>query len=113
MDDRGAGRRTGAGRVRHGAARVHLDAPFVRPDGEVRHVSIDAFVVAEEEETGRITSVVQAVDVTDAHRTRELEAASERRFRKLLINSRDVVTLIDANGELNTARVYREPRRIG
>ncbi|MBX3286349.1 MAG: EAL domain-containing protein [Actinobacteria bacterium] len=96
-----------AEQVRHGAARIHLDAPFVRPDGEVRHVSIDAFVVAEDEETGRITSVVQAVDVTDAHRIREQDAASERRFRKLLINSRDVVTLIDAQGELVYTTVHQ------
>ena len=98
-----------ADEVRRGAPRIHLEAPFVRPDGEVREVSIDAFVVAEEEETGRVTTVVQAVDVTDAHRARELEAASERRFRKLLINSRDVVTLIDAEGEL----VYTTVQQTG
>ncbi len=98
-----------ADQVRQGAPRIHLDAPFVRPDGEVRWASIDAFLVAEEEESGRITTVVQAVDITEVHETRELEAASERRFRKLLINSRDVVTLIDGEGEL----VYTTVQQTG
>jgi diguanylate cyclase (GGDEF)-like protein/PAS domain S-box-containing protein len=98
-----------ADEFRRGAPRIHLDAPFVRPGGEVRWASIDAFLVAEEEGSGRVTTVVQAVDITETRQAREQEAASERRFRKLLVNSRDVVSLIDANGEL----VYTTVQQTG
>ena len=86
-----------AAKVANGETRVHLDGPFIRGDGETRWASIDAVLITSSE--GQVTTLVQAVDTTDLHRVRQDESASERRFRKLLSNTQDIVVLTNAEGE--------------
>jgi len=89
--------------VAAGEHRVHIEGTVVRGDGEERWAAIDAVIVLEPGDVtgaGDVTSVVQATDLTDLHAAREGVAASERRYRNLLANISDTVSLTDADGNL-------------
>ncbi|MCB0976855.1 MAG: EAL domain-containing protein [Acidimicrobiales bacterium] len=78
------------------SASVHVR--IVRPDGRPCHVSVEV-VVLERPGRRRFSEVlVQAVDLTDLYQARMDNAASGRRFSKLLTNARDIVSVLDAEG---------------
>ncbi|QXC59282.1 EAL domain-containing protein [Aquihabitans sp. G128] len=86
-----------------GARRLHLEGTVVTGDGTERWASIDAVIIfgtATDGDVDAVTAVVQATDLTDLHAARESVAASERRYRSLLANISDTVSLTDADGNL-------------
>ncbi|MBA3281072.1 MAG: PAS domain S-box protein, partial [Acidimicrobiia bacterium] len=84
---------------RQGERRVHLEGDLSRPDGVFRWVGIDAVLVAGSDRS-HVTTLVQATDLTDLHQARTSLAASERRFRRLLTNVSDTVSITDADGNV-------------
>ncbi|CAN5704132.1 hypothetical protein BH10ACT1_BH10ACT1_23250 [soil metagenome] len=89
--------------VAGGERRVHLEGTMVRGEGDERWVSIDAVVVhgsPEIDGPADVTTVVQATDITDLRAARDEIGASERRYRNLLANISDTVSLTDAKGNL-------------
>ena len=83
---------------RRGDRRLQFEGPMVRADGVERWVSIAVVIVAAD--GPRTTAVATISDLTDLHTARNELAASERRFRNLLSNVSDTVSLSDADGKL-------------
>ncbi len=93
-----------------GDRRVRLEGALLRPDGELRWVTVHAVIVGEED--GLLTTAIQATDLTDLHEARTRLGASERRFRSLLTNISDTVSLTDADGKVLFS-TGRESRALG
>jgi diguanylate cyclase (GGDEF)-like protein/PAS domain S-box-containing protein len=87
-----------------GEGRSSLDYRVVRPDGEVRHVHAQYEV--ERDHSGWTTQLIGTLqDITELrHKEKELRQ-SEERFRSLVQNSLDVITVVDARGTI----VYYSP----
>ncbi|HEX2576563.1 MAG TPA: diguanylate cyclase, partial [Aquihabitans sp.] len=85
--------------LRRGERRIRLEGAVVRSDGASRWAVLDAVVVATPAD-GRVSTMVQAIDLTDLHEARLSLSASERRFRNLLTNISDTVSLTDADGNI-------------
>jgi diguanylate cyclase (GGDEF)-like protein/PAS domain S-box-containing protein len=85
-----------------GAERLHFEGTVAHPDGAERFVSVDVVILASDPVVaGRaLTAVAMVTDVTDLHRARTELGASERRFRSLLTNISDTVSLTDGDGQL-------------
>ncbi len=83
--------------VARGERRFHFEGSLITADGRRRWVSNDAVLVGD---PGDGIALSQATDLTDLHHTRTELAASERRFRSLLSNISDTVSLLSAEGEL-------------
>ncbi|HET8654550.1 MAG TPA: PAS domain S-box protein [Longimicrobiaceae bacterium] len=85
--------------------------------GEVRHFLAR---VTRCESSGRARAVVTHEDVTERRQAEEALSASEARFRSLIDNALDVITIVDAEGVIryespSAERVvgYPAPERIG
>jgi diguanylate cyclase (GGDEF)-like protein/PAS domain S-box-containing protein len=87
-----------------GEGRSSLDYRVVRPDGEVRHVHAQYEVERDHSRwTTQLIGTLQ--DITELrHKEKELRQ-SEERFRSLVQNSLDVITVVDARGTI----VYYSP----
>jgi diguanylate cyclase (GGDEF)-like protein/PAS domain S-box-containing protein len=87
-----------------GEGRPSLDYRAVRPDGEVRYVHAQYEV--ERDATGWTTQLIGTLqDITGLRRTEAELRKSEERFRSLVQNSLDVITVVDARGTI----VYYSP----
>jgi len=82
---------------RSGERRLRLQGPVQREGRDDRWVTIDAIVISTEP---RVTTLATVTDLTDLHKARTEVAASERRFRSLLTNVSDTVSLLDTTGRL-------------
>ncbi|CAN5909362.1 EAL domain-containing protein [soil metagenome] len=89
--------------------RMRFEGPIVRCDGTTRWVAIDAVDVVTGEYGPSPTTVVAAKDLTTLEEARSELRSSERRVCKLLNNTRDVVSLTDADGRL----VYSTAGQMG
>jgi diguanylate cyclase (GGDEF)-like protein/PAS domain S-box-containing protein len=82
-----------------GEVRSSLDYRAVRPDGEVRYVHAQYEV--ERDDSGWTTQLIGTLqDVTELRRTEAELRKSEERFRSLVQNSLDVITVVDARGTI-------------
>ncbi|MDP9437831.1 MAG: PAS domain S-box protein [Actinomycetota bacterium] len=72
---------------------------LVRPDGEVRCVNEQAEVILDD--AGRSVRMLGTVhDVTERERAEEERRRSEERFRALVQNASDVITILEADGTI-------------
>lgn len=69
---------------------------WLRPDGAAAWV-LSTRSLARDEEGHPLHFIVQAQDITDRRRGEEALRASERRFRSLIENASDMVTVLDMN----------------
>ena len=100
---------------------VFTDAEFrvVRPNGSVRWIRSRAFPIKDRNgEISRISGLLE--DITERKRAEEALRESEERFRFLVQNSSDIVSLLDADGTVlyqspSIERIlgYRPEDRIG
>jgi diguanylate cyclase (GGDEF)-like protein/PAS domain S-box-containing protein len=82
-----------------GEGRQSLDYRAVRPDGELRYVHAQYEV--ERDASGRATLLVGTLqDITGLREKEEELRQSEERFRSLVQNSLDVITVVDARGTI-------------
>ncbi|MDQ4126851.1 MAG: EAL domain-containing protein, partial [Actinomycetota bacterium] len=82
-----------------GEGRPSLDYRAVRPAGEVRYVHAQYEV--ERDASGRATLLVGTLqDITELRQKEEELRQSEERFRSLVQNSLDVITVVDARGTI-------------
>jgi diguanylate cyclase (GGDEF)-like protein/PAS domain S-box-containing protein len=87
-----------------GEGRSSLDYRAIRPDGDVRYVHAQYEV--ERDASGWTTQLIGTLqDITGLRRTEAELRKSEERFRSLVQNSLDVITVIDAGGTI----VYYSP----
>lgn len=69
------------------------------PDGERKLLSISGVPIVDAQ--GELDSAVLAIkDVTDAVRSEQALAASERRFRSLVQNASDIITIVDSERKI-------------
>ncbi len=80
---------------------VTLDFRSILPDGAERHLEAAATNLLDHPAVDGI--VVNVRDLADRDRAREAAARSERRFRKLIANVSDTITLVDAEGRVMLA----------
>ena len=97
--------------VGRGERRIHLEGALRRDDGRDRWASIDA-VLVEGADPGDGITLVKATDLTDLHEARTRLVASERRFRRLLGNISDTVSVTEADGSL-VSTTGRQSRALG
>ena len=76
---------------------LRFEGPMVRADGEERWVAIVAVILDGDRGT---TAVATITDLTALHRARADLSASDRRFRTLLMNVSDTISVADAAGKL-------------
>jgi diguanylate cyclase (GGDEF)-like protein/PAS domain S-box-containing protein len=87
-----------------GEGRPSLDYRAVRPNGDVRYVHAQYEV--ERDASGWTTQLIGTLqDITELRQKEEELRQSEERFRSLVQNSLDVITVVDATGTI----VYYSP----
>ncbi len=70
----------------------------MRPDNDVRWVSVRTAPISRDHETLGHVGTVE--DITDRKRTEERIRESEKRFRSLIQNASDVITILDKDGDI-------------
>jgi PAS domain S-box-containing protein len=81
-----------------GGSTAYLDFRVQGVDGKERHVEAAATNLLDHPATNGI--VVNLRDLADRDRAREASERSERRFRKLIANISDTITLVDGEGRI-------------
>ncbi len=84
--------------LRDGGTERPLRLRALRPDGVAVPIEVEATSVFEDPAVGGM--VVSITDLTDREEPDVVSVLSERRFRTLLLNTSDMVTLIDAEGRV-------------
>ncbi len=87
-------------RMMRGETPAHsIEKRYVRKDGRVVWTSVNATVTRDE--AGRPLRTVAVIqDITDRKRTEEELRRSEERFRSLVQNASDIITVVDAEGTI-------------